>query len=158
MEPPDYVLRCDVPEVAQPGLPTARTAVCEASEESVQDAAGVAAAQRARAAVPSDPTNPAGCQRSHDRRVDWDCGVLAPQRWCLYNVRHSYDYSAAAHFPRESVYVCTKLIRDNNGALVGRACGYDFAGLDVAKGGLRKPLIYNGDPDKAHTIDGGAEW
>jgi len=80
----------------------------------------------------------------------WDCGVIDPGVWCIYNVRHSY-YLASAQYGGNDV--CVKLIRDDNGATYNQDCGSGMATVTSGRETLFKPLSYNGGPSR-HTILG----
>lgn len=86
--------------------------------------------------------------------VPFNCGVLEVGHWCLQNTRHSYYASTAEYYGN---YVCTKLIRDLNGAFLGQACGRNFAYLSITRVYLSRGLVYNGGPSR-HTIFGHAYY
>ena len=96
---------------------------------------------------------------SGSRHHFYDCS-LPGETWCIYNVRHSYNYGTAA-FDRQgsndSVYVCVKFIRDSDGGRIAMGCGYQFVELAVGSDPLKKPLVYNGNRYR-RTIAGYARF
>jgi hypothetical protein len=101
------------------------------------------------------------CSNGSDRDVRWDCGAQPPHSWCLYTVRHTYNYSFARYQGPSNLYLCTKLIWDGDPSgrtSDGSACAVGlFVGQNLPTKRLRKPLSYNGG-DHAHTIEGGASF
>jgi hypothetical protein len=87
--------------------------------------------------------------------VSFDCGPIAAQTWCIYNVRHSY-YTANAYY--SGISVCAKLIRDADGGLISQMCGGTSAVTGAAGTELAKPLVKNDASSGSFTVLGGAAY
>lgn len=103
----------------------------------------------------------AGLCSRHDggRHHFYDC-TLPGDSWCTHQVRHSYHFGTAA-FDRQGsnadVFVCVRFTRDSNGAMIARACAYQYVELSVGADPLKKPGVYNGNRYR-RTIAGYARF
>lgn len=89
---------------------------------------------------------PAPASAGYNNEATFDCFGIAPNTWCLYNVRHSYSYLMGSIF--DSGYrVCIKLIRDSDGSTYGTfycstgSVNHDY-GFSVP---LTKPEVKNSE-------------
>lgn len=92
--------------------------------------------------------------------VNYSCGVLNPQQWCLYATRHTYTYGEAEYPGAGNLTVCTKFIYDaTNGDYVGPVCGWNFISLSgFTPVSYTKPLVQNGSYVNNHTVWGAATY
>ncbi len=89
---------------------------------------------------------PAPASAGYNNEATFDCFGIAPNTWCLYNMRHSYSYLMGSIF--DSGYrVCIKLIRDSDGSTYGTfycstgSVNHDY-GFSVP---LTKPEVKNSE-------------
>lgn len=87
----------------------------------------------------------------------YDCGVLAPSHWCLYNVRHSYNWAEAYYPGTGTVYVCQKTIYDSTGGDYEEGCGYNETDANFPPVSYLKPEAGNFSSNN-HTVDGYAAY
>jgi len=89
----------------------------------------------------------------------YSCGVIAPSSWCLYTVRHTYNW-AEALYPGcacDNVYVCQKTIYDSTGGDYEVGCGYTETDASFVPVSYLKPLAGNFSANN-HTVNGYAQY
>jgi hypothetical protein len=109
-----------------------------------------------------------------DRYLNYDCGIIEPQHWCMFTQAHAYESNEAYwsnSYPQgQHIYMCSKLIQPNANPeyQYDRTCAWAVYVYAVSSGFgrapypngtvLMYPLVANGGNPSAHIIYGNAEY